>query len=161
MLIAVMLKRMGSPDKEFRPDALRFLRSLVWKENIRGLDKVCNAAVLHCKLPIVGKDDLLELGVVQQQLREEAIDAANLFVKKDGHLEEQPLADRLSAVADELVRSDQDIAKHLIAIETRYYAKLLAEEKSLNGLAKRVKIDRATLRRKLKALGITSAATLS
>lgn len=153
MLIRVMLERMGSPDKEFRKDAIEFLKSLKWMENVRGVEKVCTAAVLHCKIPVIGREDLLELDVVKQILREEGIheqmrDTAPCAVAP------RSVDDRLRAIATELAQKGEALDPHVTLFESEYFSNRLAQEGTIAALAKKVSSDRVTLRRKLIGLGV-------
>jgi two-component system nitrogen regulation response regulator NtrX len=125
-----LARRRGRRAKAFEPEALEVLAKRRWPGNVRELQNLVERVVLMSPGPVVRTADLPP--------------------------EDRPAAARAAsqAASDELV-SFATLAEAREAFEKRYLARVLADTKgNVSRAAERLGLDRTTLHRKMKALGL-------
>lgn len=150
------LKAYGISDREFSSDAVQFLKSLKWKENVRGFMGVCMAALSRTKFPVVSVDTLRAMATVQDIIASES--------SAPDSVEGVPAAqepDLISDFASKLLEQNIPISEATELLRSVYLKQLFQEGmgESIAGLSRRSGISESTLRRRLVEFGASSDGT--
>jgi len=141
-LIEAHLDSLGSFDKEFSGDAIRFMQRLPWAGNIRELKAFVDTAVAEVKIPIISQRHLEALAP-----KNGAAIAAAAAVKIE--------ADAVLAFADQIIEQDLSLPEVLKRVESAYLSKSYRRFGSVRGMAEALGYNRNTLTRRLKELGLS------
>ncbi len=126
---ARLARRRGRRPPELAPDALAELQRRRWPGNVRELQNVVERALLMCDRPVVTAADLPP--------------------------DDLALVRPAAPPAEPDLAPGQTLAEAREAFERRILSRVLAEQKgNVSRAAERLGLDRTTLHRKLKALGI-------
>jgi len=131
-------------DKEFSPDAVEFLKSLQWRENVRGFMGVCLAAMARAQLPVITADALRALPTVQDIMAGESPAVSSL----ESNLGTDPADDYAAVLLDRGVSLNEALDR----VRDAYLKKLFSTAKgsTIAKLARRSGIPETTIRRKLE-----------
>jgi DNA-binding NtrC family response regulator len=143
-LVASVLDELAGPRPWPTPAAWRCLQRYRWPGNVRQLRAEVVRWTVFCEREVRVED-------LSPELREAAFDDAPSEASEPTH----PKAER-STVPHERgpTSDDRTLARAVDELETRMIRDALAREGSLMGAARSLAIDRNTLKRKLRSLGL-------
>ena len=141
LLIEAHLDSLGSFDKEFSDDSIRFMQRLPWRGNIRELKAFVDTAVAEVKIPIISQRHL------------------EAFAPKDGAAQAAAAAGKLEtdavlAFADQIIEQKMSLPEVMRRLEKAYLSKNHSRFGSIRGMADALGYDRRTLAKRLKELGL-------
>ncbi len=164
LLIEVAKSKNSDAHKEFSVEALDYLRTFQWAENVRGFMAVIKAAMSHSKLPIITVNSLKRLPIVQELIDCSKSISSYKENKGSDTLEESGEPPNELALASEtlknaLVSSGCDLPKAIEQIERLVFSYWMQknEVNSVVQLSKKVGMPVTTVRRRLKILGLSSS----
>lgn len=141
LLIKTHLNSLGSFDKEFSEDSIRFMQCLPWKGNIRELKAFIDTAVAEVKIPIISQRHL------------EAFAPKNSTTVAASKAEKQE-ADAVLAFANQIIEQKMSFPEVMKRLEKAYLSKNHSRFGSVRGMADALGYDRRTLAKRLKELGL-------
>lgn len=142
LLIQAHLSSIGSFDKEFSADAIHYMQSLPWNGNIRQLKSFIDTAVAEVKIPIISRSHLEKIfGLTVGELK-----------PADTNQDQ----DTILMAVDELIEGNVPLSEVLDRVERRYLIKASGRYRSTRDMADAIGYNRATLAKRLHALGIVS-----
>jgi len=139
-LVESHMKSMGSFDKEFSKEAIAFMQTLPWKDNIRGLKGFIDTMVASVKIPIISRSH------VERQLS--AGDQTNPAPLPQSS--ESSVATAAEESLSQGLKAEEAMKRFLAA----YLVKAAEKHEGADELAKATGFSRATLYRQMKELGV-------
>lgn len=127
----------GKGDKEFTPDAMAYLSSLVWRENVRELKSVVDTAISESRIPFIGSEQVRQ---VYEKKRE---------VPYQLKTPERSLMD---LTVDEWIQNDFPLAKGIEEIEKHYVKKAIQITPGLRAVARKTGFSTTKVKKLFQSL---------
>ncbi|MGN6460894.1 MAG: sigma-54-dependent transcriptional regulator [Pseudolabrys sp.] len=158
----------GKPVRSISADAMAMLDAFSWPGNVRQLENAMFRAVVLCEGEEIGTDDLPQIGAQLGQHSHNALSTiVSIVPDQQGHAETQPMTGQIHdasafTIPDHAlplidaqgdVRPFDALERDIIRFAINHYRGRMSE------VARRLRIGRSTLYRKLEGLGLDDAPT--